>query len=202
MIVVVGPGGARLKTYRSRTSSAAFYAAQHPGCQKNLGLKKIRQNLSPLFAPMLISPCPVNERSGVHTEPSGTGPASWVVLVSAGQEAFDSFARPFERRFRRCETAVKPGDRAWTLCPVPAVRHSTSHSAVWCRIVRRARERGNEAQNRRNGAPQGALYKFRMRLSAPRPLSKAPGRQVAEGFGVGIAHHCHDPTPLHCHPPA
>ncbi len=43
---------------------------------------------------------------------------------------------------------------------------------------------GMKAQNRRNGAPQGAHFKFRKRFSAPRPLI-APGRQAAEGFGVG-----------------
>jgi hypothetical protein len=69
---------------------------------------------------MVFCPCPVDERSGVHTEPSGTGPASWAVPGSTGQEAFDSFARPLETAVRNCEIAVKPGDTAWTGVPSKA----------------------------------------------------------------------------------
>ena len=50
----------------------------------------------------------------------GTGPASWVMPGSMGQEAFDSFARPLETGFRHCELAVKPGDTAWMGVPSKA----------------------------------------------------------------------------------
>ena len=93
----------------------------------------------------------------MHTEPSGTGPASWVVLVSAGQEAFDSFARPRESGFRRCETAVKPGDTTWTGVPSKANGETPDHKVVRRSAARRARERRTESLTRRNGAPQGAL---------------------------------------------
>jgi len=51
-------------------------------------VKEIPKNLSNTFHPMIFCPCPVIERSGVHTEPSGTGPASWVVLGKRGTGGF------------------------------------------------------------------------------------------------------------------
>ena len=73
----------------------------------------------------------------------GTGPASWVVPGSMGQEAFDSFARPLETGFRHCETAVKPGDTAWTGVPSKASGQTADHSvSVICRAPGpRARDR-------------------------------------------------------------
>ena len=77
-------------------------------------------NLSNTFTPMLISLCPVDQRGPVCT-PSypGTGPASplglwWSRVGHAGQEAFDSFARPLETGSRNCEFAVTHGGPAWT----------------------------------------------------------------------------------------
>ncbi len=62
---------------------------------------------------MLISPCPVIERPGVHTELSGDGAGVLGrVTVHAGQEAFDSFARPLETEVRNCELAVRSGGSA------------------------------------------------------------------------------------------
>ncbi len=46
-------------------------------------------------------------------------------MVSAGQEAFDSFARSLETGFRNCEIAVKPDDTAWTDVPSKGKRRDT-----------------------------------------------------------------------------
>ncbi len=120
----------------------------------------------------------------MHTELSGTGPASWVVLVSAGQEALDSFARSLETGFRNCEIAVKPGDTTWTGVPFKASAETPDH-----KVVRRSirapgqRAKDGELEPPQRGAARRTLL-IRKRLSAPRPLI-APGRKAAEGFGAG-----------------
>ena len=101
------------------------------------------------------------------------GPASWVMPGSMGQEAFDSLARPLETGVRNCELAVKPDDTAWTGVPSKASGETANNSVKRVRVSPCAGPESEEmrAQNRRNGAPQGAHYQFRTRLSAPRPLS-------------------------------
>ena len=80
-------------------------------------------------------PVPCRMRGPVRV-PScpGTGPASWVVPGSMGQEAFDSFARPLETGVRRCETAVKPGDTAWTGVPSKASGETADNSVKRVRV--------------------------------------------------------------------
>ena len=111
------------------------------------------------------------------------GPASWVVPGSMGQEAFDSFARPLKTGFRHCETAVKPGDTAWTGVPSKASGQTADHSVfVICRALGpRAREWEPEPPQR--GAARRTYSSFERAFRRP-DLSIAPGRKAAEGFGV------------------
>ncbi len=85
----------------------------------------------------------------------GRGRRPGSCLVSAGQEAFDSFARPFERRGRNCVIAVTPGDTAWTEVPSKA-----SGATPMSHVV---------ADAPCCGAPTSRI---------------TPGRKVAVGFGA------------------
>ena len=94
----------------------------------------------------------------MHTGHSGDRAGVLGRAGSAGQEAFDSFARPLETGVCNCEFAVKPGDTAWTVSKASGAT-SNEPRCAWCGDPPFAgpESEGLKAQNRRNGAPQGAL---------------------------------------------
>jgi len=114
----------------------------------------------------------------------GQGRRPGSCLVSAGQEVFDSFARPFERRFRRCETAVKPGDRQGRFDQCQ--RCGAAPATVPCGAVSFAgpESEGMRPKTAATGRRKAHFINSEASFGAPTSL-KSPGRKAAEGFGVG-----------------